>query len=473
MSAAKKKMGLVKRSALAGVDEHPIRGEAEETAQPAATRPTKSQKNSKSKAKAARAPTAAERQEMYSPQNLGRTMGRAMLASLQNAKDNHGRSDLMPAVLAHDLTLGLGLPALSLELLFQCTILPFQRVIQIVGAEGSAKTALAFEMGRWFRESSGLVTLQENESKFSDGLAMSIMNLYDDPMALTLSETNSVEEWQEMLQLHYDKAKKLMLGSGKKDPGSGRTWPYLQILDSVYGKLALETIEKIEKAGYAERGHPLEAMKITRILQKIPSDLRGFPFGLVVINHLKPGNNAQGQTVRNKPGGKHVAYQSSFEIEMTKLGKMPKSPNREGLKLLVKCWKNGFGTTGRTAQINLLWRYKEVDGQTRQITWFDWDAATIRMLTHEDNYTRTKEIVDLTSHKGKYHSKRLKVSKDDPLSPADMGKLLFSTPDVRDELRAAFGVAKYNVFEPGVDYLKQVDVLRREAERKLRARGVL
>jgi len=61
----------------------------------------------------------------------------------------------------------------------------------------------------------------------------------------------------------------------------------------------------------------------------------------------------------------------------------------------------------------------------------------------------------------------LGVPKDKPISMHDMGKKLEAREDLKDQLRLMFGVRKLKVFNPEVDYLKQLERLRRSAERSV------
>ena len=59
-----------------------------------------------------------------------------------------GRSDISIGLESEALLVGLPLPALCLRYLFQSTVFPLSRIIQITGQEGSCKSAFQFEMMR-------------------------------------------------------------------------------------------------------------------------------------------------------------------------------------------------------------------------------------------------------------------------------------------------------------------------------------
>ncbi len=75
------------------------------------------------------------------------------------------------------------------------------------------------------------------------------------------------------------------------------------------GKASYETQEKVHDDGFAGRNYPIEALSISTYMKTIPQMIDGWPFALVLNNHLKMGKDKDGRDVRNTAGGKAVNFQ--------------------------------------------------------------------------------------------------------------------------------------------------------------------
>lgn len=382
---------------------------------------------------------------------------RALAAVMTEASGDYEDSDIGLASEAHLKVVGIPFPSLAIEFLFGVNVLPLGRSGMVVGLPGTCKSALTFEMARWFRICQGCSTLLENEDKYSEGLAVSILG-YDDPYAMGVCPCHYLEDWQEKSQYFFQAMKEQMIGNKtKKIKGTGRTWPYLQILDSLSGKLSLETADKIESEGSANRSHPVEALKNSLFLKKVAGDMTGYPFFFVFTNHLKPSKDASGNIIRNKAGGKAADFGASFELEMRRIKPIEKA-KQEGLMLEIRCYKNGMGSTFRRIQTDILWWYeKDEKGELKQHTVWDWYGATVNLIvTCKTRRDELREIVDVVKiNNNKFYSKRLGVPKDKPVSKSKLGELIQADESLLSQLRDFFGIINRKVFKPGVDYRKQ------------------
>jgi len=365
--------------------------------------------------------------------------------------------------------IGIPLPGLAMEYLLQNTVYPLGRMTQIVGTEGTCKSALCFEMARWFNSCAGTGYLFENESKYSDDYANSIIGwpASSDENVLGYLRCASLEDWQSRL---------LDVVSRIKAAEAGAYLPVLLILDSIMGKLSAESQQNIDRVGYADRAFPVEALKINNFLKKFPQDIEGWPISFVAVNHLKPQKAEHGMhTERHKAGGRSISFQETFEIEMSR----DKSPHIRlvdpqgfeigGLNLKLACKKNSLGETDRAIHAAVKWTHRPIgnNGEYRQITRWDWPESAVKLLTSFEKghrATKIKEIVNIQGNGQKYWCNDVGISKEAATSAHDVGVAIEKDTARLNELRKLFGIKVRTVFEPGVPYAQQVERERKRAE---------
>ena len=401
-------------------------------------------------------------------------------ASTAAARKEYGDANMCVMGEAGRIVVGLPLPGLAMEYLLVNDAFPLSRMTQIVGTEGTCKSALCFEIARWFKQNTGITYLFENETKYSPDFAQSIIgytDAEDDMECFAHYPCDSLEDWQSKVQYTLGQIREMMVKKTAANPKPmGRVFPVLFVLDSISGKLSRESAQRIEKDGYAGRQHPVEALSITNFLKKIPQDFEEWPISFVAVNHLKPTKSATGAIERNKAGGRGISFQETFELEM-KRARVAKvslvDPSEEGFQiggnnLRIICRKNGLGETHREIPISILWKHERcpITGQMRQYTKWDWPSATVDVLNSFEAGKRRdmiRDIVDL--HKAtnnRWWSKRLGVPKDDPIPKTEIGALIDNNEELKDPLRDLFGIKKRKKFEVGQDYKAQLEVLKQD-----------
>jgi hypothetical protein len=369
---------------------------------------------------------------------------------------------------------------------------PLGHVIQFVALTGVGKSALLAEVGRWFRLAKGGLSLKEAEDKFNPRWYKAIMGLVAF-RRMPLYRCSSIEDWQRKLTQAIKSNKRAMRGT-KEEPGPGRTFPVVYGVDSIMGKQSESTMEQIfgkktktgedgdSGVGHASRGHPIEAQIITRYMRSVPSRLTGWPFALVLVNHLRMKNDDMGNPERSKTGGVQVDFQESFEIELKKLGghkKRIETKAFEGFSIQLSCEKNSFGTGHRSINTRLIWWYepatdKKGGEKWRQVAVWDWDWSTVWLIDHLLNGERANPMLRKSLQDSGFHlevlargdadnrawSKTLGMTKADAVSWSEVGALVRETPKVQDQLREALFINK----RPRLtgDYAKQMDALSEE-----------
>lgn len=381
----------------------------------------------------------------------------------EEAKKYYGESNIFTGSEAERQIVGLYLPALCLRYLFQSNVMPLTRMGQIVGEEGSCKTALLSEVFRWVRCNNGRNYLMEAETKDSPVLRLSILN-YDEK-AVVVKPCDSLEDWQEGLTYFIDLAKRKLDGT-KSNPGIGRIVPVGFGVDSLMGKACKDTIEKIRKEGFAQRSFPAEALLISQYMKFIPQQIAGWPFVLWGVNHMKPGQDAAGRPKANVAGGKSLKFQETYEIEMHRV-KDIKKVDIQGITLKLLMRKNSLGQSRLSIVVDMLWWHDEDNDYIQRTVW-DWNTATIDLLLSFEGSRANKiqaacDLHVIDKSKKIIWSDALGIPKTDPLTFNEAGQLLEQNVAVLNQLHKLLRVYEYQVFQPGVDYKKQIETARLKA----------
>lgn len=406
-----------------------------------------------------------------------------MRATISEQAKKTGQTKIYVGGEAACMMLGVPLPSFALEYLFGLNILPFGILLLLVGEEGIGKSGLSFEIARWFRRlTAAQVLYMDNESKYSDTWANSILG-WDDPQAMKVVRCSSMKDWQTIAQDDLTRFKALCDGTASK-PGHGKIFGYLQILDTLMGKATPESQKRIEKEGFAGRNHPDEARSITQLLRTHPSNFVGWPAVFLVLNQLKVKTGDAGRQIREMAGGSGMKFQVSYQFE---LKRNPTQPHlRRGAwsisRLRLRSFKNAFAEdyVRRETPINVCVRhipqFDAAKGEmaVRQETVWDWYGATTELLLNlmsdkvraserlrADGKKKLRELLPIREGRGGVVScETLGVTKDDPVSPHALGRMIQQNKDVLRELRNMFGIQVWPGFDPSVSFDEQVEKSR-------------
>lgn len=394
-------------------------------------------------------------------------------AALEEARRQFGDYAICAADEAASLVVGLPSPSLCWEYLLDANVLRFGTIVQILGKPASFKSALTFDLARQVAELGGRATLLENEDKYSPEWANA--HLDHVPGLLHHVPAESMEHWQRLSCLFFDEAKSVMDGVGKKR-GTGRIWPYMQILDSVLGKVVEEYAEKVDAEGCTVRRFGDEARALSDWFKILPGKLRGYPFLFVFTNHLKPTRDMMGRPVRHRAGGYALSFHETYEFQLDTVRSVVLEDLHHGRRQRVvrhdvhlHCYKNSMGETNRSILISLYcWREIGQDGNPRLQAVWDWHGATIRWLQQRKEKSAADgreldSIVDLhftTIKRARRNwdavwSERLGIPRSKPLWFPRAGIRLMQNQEVVQALRQWAGIRCYKVFQPGIDYRKQ------------------
>ena len=378
---------------------------------------------------------------------------------------------------------------LPMEFVIAQDVFPLGLVFQLVAKTGVGKSALLAEFGRWFNLAGGGLSLKENETKFNPKWYRSIMGKDAFDNRTPLYRCTSVEDWQKKLTFAIQDMQRYMDGS-KEEPGPGRTFPVLFGVDSIMGKMSEDTQERIlgkrtvkggrgtTGVGAADRGFPVEALKITRYMRTIPQEMDNWPFSLVLVNHLRIAKNEDGIEERRKAGGEQVNFQESFELELSKVGHKKKieCTEWEGYPIRISCEKNSFGPTHRSIVTRLIW-WEEEDpesGDWEQKTVWDWDWSTVHLLNNilrgEKASPRLRAALreidfhldcpSVSDVENRAWSRNLGMTAKDAAPWSEVGAMIRQDAELMDRLRRALRINRRPLLDG--NYLEQLDALAEE-----------
>lgn len=411
---------------------------------------------------------------------------------VEEARKKFGNSAAFIGSETNNLVIGIPCPSLAVEYVIAQDCFPLGLVIQLVAKYGVGKSALAAEFIRWFDMAGGGGHVVENETKFNPEWYRSILlDIFD--RRVLLHRSNSLEDWQRKLTFAVKNTQRDMDGTAEK-PGPGRTIPVAFVVDSVMGKQSEEIQagilgKKTKKGkkggrgttglGHATRSHPIEAQIIAKYMRTIPQVIDGWPFALILINHLRVNKDEAGNQVRQKGGGEQLNFQESFELELQKVGghkKKIESVDFEGFPVQISCEKNSFGPTHRKIQSRILWWYvkNEETGKREQHTVWDWDWSTVHMLSslmdsEYGNPRVKKSLKDMDFHlscpssadvTNLAWSKTLGMKEKDALPWTEVGAMIREDGKLMVALRDALNITHRPLLHG--DYLDQIERLRKK-----------
>jgi len=352
--------------------------------------------------------------------------------------------------------IGLPMPSLVMEYLFQMTVFPLSNLIQVSGPPSSGKTGLMVEFMRWFAMAGGGGHILDAELKISESWVHSILGKDDYIARVPIDRPGSMNAWQELLTQYTQMHQEYMIGT-KEEPGPGRVIPVCFGVDSLVARSTDETQEKIAEDGSAGRGHPIEALSISKYFKARLSAIADWPFTIVVINHTMPKMDAEDVWDTREPGGEFVKFQQTYHLSCNKSGEIALA-DRKGKKVTLRIKKSGYGEGDRRARTRVMWRYvDEPDAkgnlQPMQVTWWDWDWAICDLLANLGKWDQSMLVARLKAHDIDFAAKSpeaeanplaqcraLGMGKEEWLPYDQVGAMIHNNQDVRNRIRLALAI---------------------------------
>jgi hypothetical protein len=235
------------------------------------------------------------------------------------------------------------------------------------------------------------------------------------------------------------------------------------------GALAESTGDKIEANGAPSLSYPVEARKITDYMKEMPKWMAQWPFTVMGVNHKKVYKQPDGTISVTMPGGASLKFHESIEIDMRRVGDQFHRirQGEQGVRVRIDINKNSTAPKHNELYVEVVWWYDSEHlnslGQARQITIFDWHSATIETLAGYEGIIggRVENIVDLHVNRDSrtVWSSALRIPEKKPVSWREGGAALEERPDLLYPLYDVLGIRRRYLFQPGIDFRKQVAFL--------------
>jgi hypothetical protein len=316
--------------------------------------------------------------------------------------------------------IGVPLPALALEYLFNSTVLYVGAVYGLAGPPQSYKSNLALELGKLLVDMGSVNAIAETEGgKISPTV---LENIYGDKIdSVQLNCVRSVEAAQKYLTTAFE-------WYMKKWPK--RNQLFAGFVDSINGANSMEKHETIAKQGYGGRSFPIEAMLWSQWLQDRSNKLAGWPAVLFLVNHEKQDINDPKR--KRHPGGDAQEFFSTIYMRVTR-EKTNESAELVINQLKIQTIKHSFGLPRRAITVPFVVDKTKMPPKL----YFDWGHATAQLLL--DQKSLVGSIVDVTSSTESmtaatrtFNCKTLGLTE---VSGAALGAAVQANPELMKQLR--------------------------------------
>lgn len=425
-------------------------------------------------------------------------------------RENREKQMFEGVILSRDETIAqlicLPMPALAPRFLLQGEGWPLGRFTFLSGFQESCKSAFLSEVGTWHRGSGGNYVIIEAEDKDGSDLRDSFFDY--DRKAWTYTRAETQEKWHQAFFFWVERLRKIMDGfvqevdeldkktgkpTGKKKkekvPGLGRIAPVALGVDAISAVVIESVMEGMLEEGSPSLSHPVHAKFLSDFLKVGPKKLYGYPMSFLAVSHQKekqqPKHLSHLPPSRVTSGGFAPKFHTSQEIEMRRLkpGQMMRKHDKYGeiysIDLEMRIHKNSLGAH-QSIRVEMAWYFdpenpNPLTGEKRQKSYFDWHSSSIELLLHcsqsgeagkgflAPRAKALRELVGLQKdgENRQVWSKPLGIGDKSRLSYFEAGRVLEAKiqadPEFRHQLYEIMGIRRRRMFQPGIDYLAQID----------------
>lgn len=341
---------------------------------------------------------------------------------------------------ADKLIVGVPVPAIAIRYLIANSVWPLQRIYQFSGLYASGKSSLLYEVMGWHIDHGGFAFLAEAETKDSPGLRLAILGKSAERVAVTNCPT--IEDWQALLTFTISKIK-------DHYPDPKKCPPVCFGIDSIAGRTTESVREKIvEEDGHATRGHPQDALMISRYMRALPTLLGDYPFTIIGTNHLKKmqvGLATEEYTI----GGSSIKFHETIEIKVEP-GRKITNDRKEvvGFERSLTIVKNSLGPPYRTIKVPFRWEYVMDGDELKQKAYWDWDFASVSLLLSFADELEKEAGIDLRRRGNRFYvcSSALGIPENDSMSYWEFSRWLEENKDVLKKIHSVLKITERQVW---------------------------
>lgn len=357
--------------------------------------------------------------------------------------------------------IGPQLKHLCQQYLFNNDCLPLGRMLMLVGSTDSCKSALTFELMRWLAEYEGISYYQLTEARDMPDLRLSIMR-HLEPFCQPILVQHT-EDWM----VNMTTVLKDLAGLYQpKSSGPGAVglveFPLQFVVDSIAGATGKAVVAQIERDGAPSQRISVNASLINDYTKYIFSRLVSWPILLTTTNHIKYRTNKSGMPPTPVyPGGDALRYHSTFLVEMRRLKDLDDLKRVDGgRRLRLQTRKNSLGQRSKIIEVEMVWRFHMVNGEPKQVTWFDWGTADIELLCGRRHHEQKEldKVLQFTAVNKVMRTASCKaLDCPKPVSWSTLSAKLQSKPAVLRALQDVFHIHRRCPFRLGVPFNEQVE----------------
>jgi len=365
-----------------------------------------------------------------SKKNTTMSMADFFADTIEVSKKRFGKDAVLVGTNDDENQYGPQLMSLAQMYVYKANILPLGNILGIAGATMSRKSAYGFDLCRFILSIGGAAHLIEHENKFNKQFMHSILG----KGAISIVPASTVEDAQaslvEVLTKYKEKAR--------------NAFPYIIGIDSLAGSGTKNSNDSINKSGYASKSYPEAANLWSSFFKTVSSDLIDLNVLVYFTNHLKKKIDTMGfGTQYTKQGGTAPDFHAGQYMYFTPVGKI-KSVAKPGEFIQIKTHKCGTGPAGHNLVVPIIDTI-QIDpdtGEPIQSIYWDWDAATAKLLVSDKLSTTIKNSFDITCNSNKYSSKEVGVTQ---VTDSELGRAIHSNPELFDEFRKRLHIHRFPI----------------------------
>lgn len=330
---------------------------------------------------------------------------------------------------------------LALRWLIEANGWPIGRVTQSGGKFGTQKSSFIFQLIAWYLESGGVALLVDTENKLSDSLMRSIIpaKYFDaeqpEHKRFRIASAKTINEWQRVLWSEREKLEAMIEQRGRKP-----SFPLFWTVDSMMGADSDEALGLLKAEGEAPGRTFTDApILISQYMRSFPDTLLGLPVTLHMSHHEKKNISTPGM---RRAGGDAPDFYATLDLTFrrggaTSMGAADEYGRAEwsGKSITIDVRKSSMGSDiGKKLSVMFCWRF---DDNNRQISWWDWSAATAMLLVkYEKQLADIMDIHHVQKQGSGEHmwSDALGVKEEDQLTAHDFGELVENNVELRRKL---------------------------------------
>ncbi len=358
------------------------------------------------------------------------------------------------------LSLGIPIP-LAFQYLIGRSRLPLSLAFSVSGPPGHGKTTLILELFKFIFRRDGLGVFLNNEGKLNAELAQAIFGGKSlDDYNFLYNDCETQEDWQSRFTDYMKQIKKMMVGTSE-EPGPGKKVPFALCVDGLQSAASMETVNNINKIGYASRAYAIEAGNNTRYFSAKLQELRHWPFIAIFGLHRKTRTDENGNKEDYTPGGTVTTFLEAIELAMTYKSGLERTSKFSARTFSMTVAKNSLEADDRFLQARVLyWKTRahepndeDPDPPYVQRAMWDWPHALIKLLTSDrikpmlkkmqfdDGKDFHLESSSAATVENACWSKTLGVPEKAPISYSAMGKKIEADAALVKKLRYALDIA--------------------------------